>query len=115
MKKRKSAADLFKLPLPEDLKAKKKRTHVEKCEECKGPLSLNRKKGYGYCEVCHITTAIPVAVILSHGPHRGKYVYLEEGLRRELYEEYDQSDLDEEFEAELKDKSYFIIRMATED
>ena len=114
MKKRKAPGDILNLPDPKSVKPKK-RAHTEKCEECKGPLILNRTKGYGYCEACKVTVAIPVAVILSSGPHRGKFVYLEEGLRRELYEEYNEDDLEDELEADLKDKGFFVMKLIVEE
>lgn len=93
----------FKLPDPKKTVLKHK---VERCDECKEPLELG--KGYGFCISCHETTPLPIGVVESKGPYRGKYVYLLSAFVRELSEDYE--DYEEELEEELRKKSYLVIK-----
>lgn len=104
MAKRKSL-DLGKLLTVDSIK--KRAQKPEKCEECKGVLSIRR--GHGYCENCLTTTALPVARILNKGPHCGKLIYLKESIVHALQDEHDLSDVMDALKEELKTRDYFIV------
>lgn len=104
MAKRKSL-DLGKLLSVDNIK--KRIRKPDKCEECRGVLSISR--GRGYCENCLTTTALPVAKILNKGPHYGKFVYLKESIISSLRDEHDLTDVMDALKEELKTRDYFIV------
>jgi len=79
-----------------------------RCEDCKGPLLLSR--GWGFCEACWRGISMPIGLVASHGPQKGKEVHLLSMILKELQQDTDIVTANEDLEDELHARRYLVIR-----
>ena len=91
---------------------KKKKTEKIICPDCARAMQRSKSHlGRALCEECKIAISVPIGVVVSCGKDQGKYVYLAEEILNELASDgNDRYTMKVEFEHELKNKDYVIIR-----